>query len=334
MADPADPSNLEQTCLNVVSSGVFAELDSGSYANFPQKDCFAQNQVPFFGAYLMTTGEENQFYPYLFDFNTVDSLYHNTVFALRDRGFFRPSSGFKKLGFVYNDCYPKVISEEMGWLQQAGLSSSQLVTYDEGCPQPFDPVSGLQEAVLKFEQSGVTNVTTAEFVGDFANFTTIAERQGFRPRYGLPDDSLVAISGGNQHPDFNNIANAITITASRDGEDKTPGMVPTAGTAKCNAIFQSHGLPSTYQQAPFAGNACDQVWMFAAAAGHAPALLPNALAAGLQASRSIDFSFPQGPNDFAGPQVTIGGQFWRTDQFMPSCECWRVIDPSFHPSYA
>ena len=333
-ADPADQSGLEKTCLDIASSGVFAELDFGAYANYPQKDCYAQNHIPYFGAYQTTSGEAAQFYPYIFDLDTIDSLYKDTVFALAARGFFSPTNGFKKLGFIYDSCYPAVISEETNWLQQAGLPSSQISSFDAGCPSTFSSPSTLQQGILQFQRDGVTNVTTAEFVGDFANFTTIAQQQNFHPIYGVPDDSLVNISSGSMHPDYTNIANAITITASRDGENATPGMTPTAGTAACNAIMAAHGLPPVYQQQDGAGgNVCDELWMFKAAVEHAPALAQNALATGLQAAGSVDFSFPEGPNNFAGAGNTVGGQYWRTDQFHSSCTCWQVIDPTFRPNY-
>src|SRR5205823_5727311 len=192
-----------------------------------------------------------------------------------------------------------LIGSMVGWMHAAGITDSQLVSYDVGCPLAFASPSDLSQAVLRFQQAGVTHVTTAVFVGDFANFTKIAEQQRFRPKYGLPDDSLIAISNGSQHPDFNNIAGALSITASRDAENTTPGIAPTAGTLKCDAAFKAHGRPSTYQQAAFAGNVCNELWMFEAALGHAANLLPTSLAAGLQRVKSIDFSYPQGPNDFS-----------------------------------
>ena len=333
LANPTDGNDLQQKCLDISAAGVFAELDSGSYADRPIIGCFAQHHVPYFGAYLFAASVQSKFYPYLFNFNTFDSLYHNTIFALKDRGFFAAGDGFKKLGFVYKSCYPQIIGEMTGWLQQAGVPSSAIVTYDLGCPSALANPSDIQQAVLKFQQNGVTHVTTADMVADFSNFTTIAQQQGFRPKYGLADDSLIPLNSGSQHPDFANVANAIAISASRDGEDQTPGLTPTPGTARCNAIYQAHGQPPVYQQAAFAGNACDELWMFAAAAGHAAVLAPTALVAGLQSAGSVDFSYPQGPNSFAGNGVTTGGQFWRPTQFMSKCNCWQVIDSTFHPSY-
>ena len=147
------------------------------------------------------------------------------------------------------------------------------------------------------------------------------------------DEGVISTSYGNQHPDYDNIVGAIAVTGSF-GEERTPNMRPAAATKKCDALHRSHGRPPIYQQkGGFAGYICNQIWMFAAAVDHAPALDRTALAAGLQAARSVDFSWPQGPNDFSGPRVTSAGQYWRTAMFTKSCSCWRVLDARFRPSY-
>jgi hypothetical protein len=88
-----------------------------------------------------------------------------------------------------------------------------------------------------------------------------------------------------------------------------------------------------YQVPANAGHACDQLWMLQAAVSQAPQLSPLGLQAGLQRAKSIDFSFPQGPNNFTGDRVTTGGEFWRVVQFMPSCKCWQVIQRDFRPGF-
>ena len=55
--------------------------------------------------------------------------------------------------------WPDVVKQYLGWLQQAGVSSSQIVTYDVGCPDGFANPSDIQQAILKFQGSGVTHVT-------------------------------------------------------------------------------------------------------------------------------------------------------------------------------
>jgi hypothetical protein len=333
-ADPADQSDLQQKCLAIAQAGVFAELDQGSFGDYPPISCFAQHHIPYFGSYIVSQAMLDQGYPYLFDFNSYDSLYHNTVFALRDRGFFSAANGFKKLGFVYRSCYPQIISAFKGWLHQAGVPDAQVVTYDVGCPSAFSSPSDLEQAVLKFEANNVTHVTTAEFVGDFPSFTTIARQQGFHPKYGIGDDSVIGTTNSSFHPDYNNIDGTIAIVASRNAEQATPGMTPTAGTARCNAIYKAHGIPPVYQRKlGGGGRICDNLWYFVAAVSHAPVLEQSALAAGLQQAGSIDFSYPEGPNDFTGSRITHGGEFWRTAQFSANCTCWRVIDTNFRPSY-
>ena len=80
------------------------------------------------------------------------------------------------------------------------------------------------------------------------------------------------------------------------------------------------------------GIVCSLFWMVQGAIDHEPALMRSDVAAGLQASRSADFSFPYGPNDFSAAGTTTAGEFWRVDQFLTSCSCWRVADPNYHPS--
>jgi len=331
-ANPADSSNLQQTCLDIVQAGSFAVLDPGAYAQSTLMSCYAQNQIAYFGGYLLPDSLRKRFYPYLFEFNTFDRIYHDTVFGLKSRGFFDPANGFRKLGFLYESCFPDVVAKELDWLRQVGISGSQLVTYDDGCPSTFPSPSDDQQAVLKFQQAGVTHITDLGLIGNIGNFTNIAQRQGYHPKYGLPDDELVPGTYGSTHPDYQQLNGAIAITNNRDGENTTPGARPTAGTARCDAILAKHGLAPTYKQPDAAGNACDHVWMFVAAVSHAPALRPDALAAGLQSAGSVEWGYPQAPTSFTGAGVTTGGQFYRTLQFTTACNCWRVIDPTFRPS--
>src|SRR5205823_7894057 len=141
-------------------------------------------------------------------------------------------------------------------------------------------------------QNNVTRITAHQIVGDFANFSNVAEQQGFHPKYGLPDESIIDVAYGSQAPNPSNITDAIAIAQGRSGEEHTPGAVPSGGTAKCNAIYQAHGLKPTYQLAPGAWYVCTQLWMLQAAVKNAPALHPAALAAGLQRAKSIDVSYP------------------------------------------
>jgi hypothetical protein len=330
--NPSDQNELQQRCLQIAQSGAFAEIDNGSYAIYPQKHCFAQHRIPFFGGYILFRSEIDGFYPYLFNISEFDTVDRNTVFALKDRGFFNIPPN-EKVGFTYRDCDKPLVDKWLSWFQQAGVPSSQLVTYDFGCPAVFANPSDIQAAVLKFKSANVTRLTAHQIVGDFANFSNVAEQQGFRPKYGLPDESIIDVAYGSQAPNSNNIVDAIAIAQGRSGEERTPGATPSAGTARCDAIYQAHGIAPTYKVPPGAGYVCSQLWMFQAAINNAPVFRAEALAAGLQRAQSIDVSYPAGPNNFTGVRQTTGGQFWRVAQFKADCKCWQVIDPNFHPSY-
>ena len=332
-ANPADQSNLHQTCIDIAQAGVFAVLDTGAYAQFPLVDCYGRNKIPYFGSYLVSSVLQATYYPYLFNFNTIERLHRDTVFALRDRGFFT-GADVKKLGFLYRDCDDALIRSIRGWIRESGLPDSKLVTYDLGCPTALASPGDMQQAVLKFQQEGVTNMTTAGLQADFASFTRIAQQQRFKPKYGLPNDSVVSGTDGAQPPDFDNIDGAVAVTANRYGDDRTPGTTMSPGTVRCNAVLKKRGMAPVYEQPAAAGNTCSNVWMFDAAVDRAPALQRNALAAGLQAAKSVELSFPQGPNDFSGARVTTAGQFWRPLEFTKACKCWRLLDRKFKPSYS
>jgi len=330
--NPADQNQMHQQCLTIAASGVYAVLDAGGFAAITTEPltCFAQKRLPYFGAYLVPAWQALQFYPYILAFSTYESVYRDTVFGLKSLGFFDPTRGFKKLGYFFHNCDPRRIDVFRRSLQQT-VPDSQVVSYDLGCPTAFASPSDIQQAILRFRQAGVTHVTEAGAIGDVSNFTTTAEQQGFRPKYGFPDEALVQISYGSMRPNPNNLNGAIAITTSRNGENTTPGLPLAPGTAHCNAILAARQLRTPYEEPAGAGNACSLMWMFQATVNHAPSLAAVALGAGLQRARSIEFSFPQGPNDFTADRTVSGGQFWRPLEFHGDCQCWRVMDPAFRP---
>lgn len=328
--NPTNEPQMMQHCRDIADSDVFAVVDTGSFATRPAVlACFGQLQVPYFGAFYITETARQQFHPYLYSFYTKEQLYWSTAFGLRDAGFFDPANGFRKLGFIYRDCERDAIEAFRGWLREAGVPDAQVETFNVGCPAVFANETDLAQAVLTFQREGVTHVVPANFQGDIARFTAHAEQQGFRPRYGFPDEALLSIASGSRAPNPDNIANALGVTLGREAENQTAGLGPTPGTQRCNAYREVAGLPPVYDVPANAGHACDQLWMIQAALGRASELSAGALPGGLQRTGSIDFSFPQGPNDFSGQGVTTGGQFWRLAQFMPDCDCWRVIQPEF-----
>jgi hypothetical protein len=333
--NPADQASMQGQCRDIVDSGVYAVLDDGGWASRSPGTvtCFAQGKVLYLGAYFLTNALVQQLYPYVFSFYNYEELYRNTAFGLRDRGFFQPSNGFVKLGLLFRNCDMDAVESYARSLNDAGIASGSIVRYSLGCPSGFASPADIQQAVLTFRREGVTHLTGASFIGDLASFTRIAEQQGFRPKYGLPDETLIPISYGNMRADPRNIANAIAISVSRNGEERTPGMTPSAGTARCNEIMKSHKLKSTYEEPTGAGNACSLLWILQAGVQAAASLDRAAFAQSLNKIKSVELSYPQGPNDLSRPRTMTGGQFWRPAQYFLDCECWRVVDPNFKPSY-
>ena len=337
-ANPVDSASLQQLCLDVVAAHPFFMFEGAGYGYvYPSLlNCYVQNHIPFLSPTFSNAAAIQQWYPYAFFQMQSDADYHNLIFALNQRGWFSAASGFKKLGVVYQNCDKQIPTEFFAWLHQAGLSASQVDSYNLGCSDLFSPPSVLEQSILQFQRDGVTNVTFAWDERDFANYTKIAEQQHFRPKYAFADETQVAVTYSNNSPDHNNIANAIAIENGADGEEHTPGMSPSAATQKCLAIFHDKvSYPvssySVMSREGEEGGYCAELWQFRAMVDNAPALQRAALAAGLQATRTLDLPYPYAPADFSAARTTWGGQYWRVDQFTPSCDCWRLIDKAFHP---
>lgn len=331
--NPYDQNQWQATCLDVVEAKPFIVIDQAAiYPAFLA--CYPQHQLPFLNGSQISKLELEKYYPYVFAVGEWDRAYRNTVMALNQRGFFSPENGFKKLGYFYQDCDPEIPGKFQGWLGELGLTSDKVVTQNLGCPGIYGNAANVQQAVLKFQQNGVTHVTQTGATGDFITFTKVAEQQRYRPKYGIPDEGIAAVSYGTNPPDYNNLVDAIAITNARYAEERTPNYAPSPGTVKCNAFMTANGQKPSYQQ-PLGqgGTTCNFVWLIAAMVNHAPSLQRTSLAAGLQAAKSIDYSYPWGPGDYTGPRVTVSGQFWRPFQFMKNCNCWTVIDANFKPSF-
>jgi hypothetical protein len=331
--NPTDDSNKQAQCLAATSAKPFAVVDAGGYGGSNTIGCIPSHELPFF-AYSLNAADQARLYPYEFGLSSTDLANRNGVLGLGQLGAFDPSKGFQKLGFIYRSCFSQFLQTMRAAQRRAGIPGDRIVEYDVGCGTAFASPADLQQAVLKFRSAGVTHVMTGEFLSDFANFTRVAQQQGFKPQWVLTDDQIPVAADGALAPDADNLDGAILVTDNRYGEENTAGFVPTAGTQRCNAIFAAKGLPPVYRQRTgFGGRACSQLWMVQAAIAHAPRLQRNALAEGLRNAGSVEQSFPYGPNDFSGERVTFGGQSWRPLRFSKDCRCWRVADAAYRPSF-
>ena len=334
--NPLDQAQLRQRCLDVVEAKVFYVNDIGAYSAYPAfVDCFIQNKLPFFESAFIPQSQVEDSYPYLLGTSTHDNLYFNTAYALKERGFFDPAQGFEKLGVFYQDCIPEHPQKYLRWLEDAGVPKDKIVPYNFGCPTAvYTPPSEIAQAVLRFQQEGVTHVTHVRGDGDWYNFTRAAQQQGYKPEYGFGDVSASYSAYGTLSPNWENADGTVLITLRRFNEERTPGFTPTEGTRRCQRIMEAQGQPDMYaQKLGMGGLACNNLWMFALAVNNAPELARDRLAEGLYRGRSLDLSFPHGPAAFPDPRTTTGVTTWRPLVARASCSCWQVADPAFRPTF-
>jgi hypothetical protein len=332
-AEVLDQAALQQVCKDVSDAGVFAVIDPGAYNVFPGlAECYPKARVPYFTTTAFAQKQLQGDYPYLFAGASLDSIYRNTVLGLARQGFFDKTKGFTKLGFLYASCNTDLVGYYKSLLTQAGLSSSDIVTYDLGCPSPATAPAVIQQAVLKFKSAGVTHVTEMQDYTDWVAFTTLAQQQNFHPLYGLPDESLIADGvSGPAHPDFANIKGTIAISPYSDGDQGPPAATPAAATTKCNQVITAAGQPGIYQRAAAGGLFCSAIWLFAAAADNAPRLDRASLAQGLATAKTVQLPYPAGPNNYTAKNTIYGGQYWRAITFNPTCNCFKPTT-QFQPS--
>lgn len=338
-ANPIDPTSTQNICLQIQQAKVFAVI--GGFA-FPQgaNDCLAQQKIPVIGNIAPTPNEAKQYFPYLMSVSPDPTQdFKDAILGMRDRGFFTAAQGFKKLAILEDDCSPEINQAVYSYLLQAGLSSGQIVRNQFSCPSSgFASPSDMSNFATQDNLSHTTNVVVVTGGGSFKEYSSAAQGQGYKPKYLVANYQgfLVTATGGTG-PDPSNFDGTIATTASRFGENNTPGLTDPA-TQACIALFARHHLPSSYITGPYlAGGACNLFGLFAAAARD-PALTRVGLAAGLAQVGRFNEAFPasdsiyKAPGPFTPVKVT-GGDFWWTIQFGAACTCWKVIDPTVHPGY-
>lgn len=331
-ADLTNPSSANSGCLKFKQDQVFAVL--GGFEPLFSDDCTLQAHIPTFDELPIPQNVAKQFYPYYFtDYPTYEVLYKNFVDAVNQMGYFSPSHHFAKIGIFYEDCTPEVNQALISDLAAVGVSGPKVDTYNLGCSSAFSPQSAMEQAVLKFKTDGVTTATIDDDIADAQQISTIANAQAWKPTWILPDYGEIAVeNSANEHPNASEFNGAVAITAGQYGAIGS-GLPETPATRQCDQVMTSHGLPSVYQSPDqFAGSTCGQVWMLVAALRHS-GISQTAIPAGLQAAKSVQMPFPLGPNNFTAPGTTWGGEYWRPLSYSGACQCWKVTNPVWSPSF-
>jgi hypothetical protein len=329
-----DSSGAQAGCTQFHSDKVFAIL--GGWLPVSNDNCALGYGIPVIEQIAELSTTLRQYAPYaLSAAGELDLIFHNFAHAVANAGYFSASKGFKKVGIFYRDCIPGEYQILIGQLESVGVPSSAIVGADIGCPfVPFAPPNQVEQAVLTFQQQGVTDVIPMNEYEDLQAFTRDANNQGFKPQYLVADDGIVSTSGSPTFaPQGQNFDGAVAITAGAFGAISS-GLPETAPTKECDQIMTSHHLPRVYQSGDgFAGSACSLVWMVAAGIAHDTSLSQAGLAPGLAAAGSVAFSYPDGPANFAQSNGFFGGEEWRPLQYQAGCACWKVTNPNFSPSF-
>jgi hypothetical protein len=330
--DELDASTAQSACLQFVQDKV--SLILGGFLPQASDTCPLQHHIPVFEEIQIPSAAAHQFFPYYFSASgELEVLLNNFAHAIARMGYFSSSKGFKKLGILYRDCIPGEFQVLVADVEHVGVSAHAISSFDVGCPSGFAAPSTLEQAVLQFQQAGVTAVTPIDG-SDLQTFSNRAQQQGFHPQWLLPDDGTVATSAVSTfQPNPANFNGAVAITPEQYGAIAA-GLPETSPTKTCDQIMTSHGLPTVYESADqFAGSTCSLTWMADAAIANAPSLSAEELAPGLTQAGAVAFSFPDGPNNFSAPRTTYGGQYWRPITFSTACHCWKVTNPTFQPSF-
>lgn len=333
-ADETNSSSVDTGCQQFVQDKVFAVL--GGFEPASPDTCLLKSHLATIEQLSIPAGDARQYYPYYLAADaTYETLYKNFVDASNQLGYFGAGKHFSKLGIFYRDCSAEVNQALLNDLAAIGVSGSKVDRFDLGCPAQFASPAAIQQGLFQFRADGVTTITFDNDIIDLQNISNEAAAQNYYPPGGwiFPDDGSVAITASaNFHPNGQEFNGAVSITDLAYGAIDSHLPI-TPGTAACNKIMAAHSLPSVYQSPDnFAGSTCSLIWLLVAGIQHG-GVNPANLAAGLQAAKSVQISYPNGPNNFAAPGTTTGGEYWRPVTYHSSCQCWTVINPNFSPSF-
>ena len=334
--NPLDTVGEQQVCLNIVAAKPFIVVDSGVLTETGASACIPAHHVPLAGSYL-TEAELTKYAPYYLDDGDIpEDAITNGVRGLRALRWFSASKGFKKLGVVHQDCNPQLYSDERSALRAVGVANADVVGFDLGCPAgQSDSAASMEQAVLAFKSAGVTDVTEVDLV-DFALFTQVAAQQGYKPQYVLTDPGFADVSSRETGTGLVNAANlngAVNVVNTGYGEANTLGLIPSAATKKCDAIYKGGGQPTVYQQPDgYGGDVCNYLWLVQALVQHDPSVDAHGLRAEMHFIGTIPGSYPGGPIDFSAAPADAGYGIgdWRAIYFHASCVCFQVPDPTWH----
>jgi len=323
-------------CLEIIQSRPALVIDLGGFA-FPQSayNCIPQQKIPIITASVVLASEITKFAPYLAtpapDLGTV---MRDTAFGLRDRGWFDPAKGFKKLGLLYDECAPEVNKTLDDALAKAGISGDKVSKYSFPCPpNGFASPADMAQAVSQHRLAGVTHVIPLTGGGSFRPYTEAANGQGFKPRYAITDyqgNTVTATSNLRPNPD--NFDRALAMSPQKFGINTTPGFQLDEATKRCQATAQKAGLsPEIIFQG--AGGSCSMMTVAEAALNNAKSLTPESILPGLFTAGLLPMAYSYSDVTYKAPNKLGGGDTYAPIEWHKECICWRILEAKRSPSF-
>jgi hypothetical protein len=334
------PESTQDICLQIQQASVFAVIGGFAYPE-SANDCLAGQKIPLVANIAPTPSEAKQYYPYMMS-DSPDPVqdYANAIFGLKARGWFTAAQGFQRLALLEDDCSPEINHAVYNDLLQAGVSPSQITYNSFSCPAGgFASPSDMSSFATEDNLNHVTNVVEVTGGGSFQEFSAAAQKQGYKPHYLVSNyNGFLVTATTSTGPDPNNFDGTVVTTDTRFGETNTPGLSDPA-TQACVDLFARHGLPASYVTGSYLGASnCNLFELFAAAAAHDPGLTRAGLATGLGQLGRVNMAYSTADSIYRAPGAytpvkVSGGDFWWTIEFYSSCTCWKVIDPTWHPTF-
>jgi hypothetical protein len=324
-------------CIQILQDKPALVVDLGGFA-FPQGAylCIPQQRVPILTNSTVLAAEVKKFLPYLASggLGELATVARDTVFGLRERGFFDPAKGFKKLGLLVDQCSPGTNQAFDAALAKAGVTAAQISKYEFACPaNGFPSPTDMAAAVGQHQRDGVTHVIPITGGGASKTYSEAANSQLFHPRYAVSDyqgNTVTATS--NLHPNADNFDGALAMTTGTFGMDTTPGVALDPGTKRCQGIAVKAGFPPD-QVFKGAGSVCSLLWTAQAAFGHARSLTPTAILPGLFDAGTIQAAYSNADVTFRAPDKLYAGDTWTPVEWHKNCLCWFQLERTRRPSF-
>jgi len=330
----ADPTSEQNDCLQMAQDGVFAVLNN--FFNFQTINCVAQQHIPNVWYTPPHAPTLKQFYPYILsDAANYDRVIRNYVLGAKQEGFF---AGLRKLGILEETCYPDENTDIAKDLAEAGIKSSQIDIYNYGCPAATDSPPQDQQAVLQFQRDGVTHVMNVAYQL-VTGFAQAENTQDYHPKLAIMEDAEMSAFASQNPPPASSFDGTLGITTDQVGATTTPGVAVSPATALCTQILAKIGYPGPTQDphqslaGTLYGSGCAVIKFLIAAIQNDTPLVRTGLPAGIARAGKVDLSYPAGPMNITSASDPTGGQYWRADRWSSACECWHVVDQTFHDSF-